>query len=207
VAVAGLLVGTTAYALTGGLSPGPGHSAPPRRVPTPTSAPLTTSPPHASASAAPGGAPAVPGPASTVSPPAVPAATASPRAARPTLPGPAGVAVCPAGRDGETLVSLHAPSAPATLTAGTGTTTDTVLSAVPLSCVRGRLTPSGPLQELRAAADAAVTTTAPLSDGPASTPSTLEDLTVGLARHPDQLFGIRRDASGRVIRLDEVYVR
>jgi hypothetical protein len=33
---------------------------------------------------------------------------------------------------------------------------------------------------------------------------TLAGLATGLAQHPEQLFGIRRDASGRVYRLDRI---
>jgi hypothetical protein len=81
-----------------------------------------------------------------------------------------------------------------------------MLSVVPLSCTRGLLRPSGPLQQLEAAPDAVVTTTTPLSNGSASTLSTLQELATGLSSHPDQVFTVRRDTSGRVTRLDEVYL-
>jgi hypothetical protein len=199
-AAAGLLAGITAFALAGGPATHHGHTAPAR-----TAVPVAPSPPRESAPT-PSGTSRAPGLATTAPPPGVPAETAPPRAPRPVPPGPPRASACAVPREGETLVLLHALSAPLTLTAGTNAT-DALLSAVPVSCTRGHLAPSGPLQQLETAPDAVVTTTAPLGNGPASTPSTLEELVVKLAGHPDQLFGIRRDASGRVIRLDEVYAR
>jgi hypothetical protein len=198
-AVAGLLVGTTAFALTGGFATEPRHTAPTQGTPPPASAPPA---PHGSSPSVSGRTRTAPGPTTTAVPSRPPVASAASHAPQLPLPGPTRVAACVTVRGGESLVSLHGLSIPGTLTAGPGA----ILSAVPLSCARGRLAPSGPPQQLRASPDAAVTTTAPLGNSPASAPSTLEELAVGLARHPDQLFGIRRDTSGRVIRLDEVYV-
>lgn len=202
-AVAGLLVSATAFALTGGFASESRPTAPTRDTPPPASASLVPSPPALSPPAVPGGTPAARGPVGTPSRPA----TVPPRTSRTALPGPTGVVTCTAARAGETLVSLHALSTLSTLTAGAAAANHPVLSVTPLSCVRGLLKPGGPLEQVEAVPDAVVTTTAPLSNGSASTLSTLDALAVGLTDHPDQLFGIRKDASGRVIRLDEVYVR
>ncbi len=205
VALAGLLVGTTAYALAGGFSAG--HRSPTNGTPPPASMPLAPGRPHGSSAAGSGRTRTAPGPAGSAVPARPPTARTASHAPRPPLPAPARLAACVTVRRGEFLVALHKLSIPDALATGTGAATDPELSAVRISCVRGRLVPSGSLQRLAAAPDAVVTTTAPLSAGSAPTPSTLEEAALGLARHPDQFFGVRRDASGQVTRLDEVYVR
>lgn len=201
-AVAGLLVGATAFAVTGGFATEPRHTAPTSDTSPTASAPRASGPTHSSAPAVPDRPPAVPGPAATASRPR----TVPHGAARPTPAGPTGVAACTAARAGETLVRIHELSTLSTLTAPATKATAPMLSVVPLSCTRGLLRPSGPLQQLEASPDAVVTTTTPLSNGSASTLSTLQELATGLSSHPDQVFTVRRDTSGRVTRLDEVYL-
>lgn len=196
-AVAGLLAGVTAFALTGHHSTPGGPSAPARSA-------LPLAPGASGEAAAPvPGASRASGPAGPTRPSGSPAATASATSSRPVLPGPTGGAACAVPEAGETLVLLHAQSAVGALRTGTGT----LFSATPVACVHGRPTPSGPQRLLETAPDAVVTTTAPLGSGSVAKQSTLEELAAQLAGHPDQLFGIRRNAAGLVTRLDEAGLR
>jgi hypothetical protein len=204
-ALSGLLVGGTALAVAGAFGPEP------RRVP-PVSGglPSASVPGTASASPTPG-RPTIPSRSATPSTAGGPAAPTTADPAAPTtrpsasgatpVPVPGGAAVCAAARAGETLVRLDVLQLPAGLAPGV----DALLSAVPVSCVRGQLEPDGPAQWLPVSPGAEVTTTTPLSAGTQPTVSTLTALATGLTQHPDQLFGIIRDARGTVIRLDEVH--
>ncbi len=199
--VSGMAVSAAAFALTGGLSGGPGHTGsghgdgPPVAASPSSAAPAGTGPSRL------GPAPSAAGPGTTARPAGSPAAGASSRLPAPPASGPP-AAACGAVPQGRTLVFLHALSIDGALAPRAGA----VLSAVPVACAQGHLAPSGPLQRLNVAPDAAVTTTAPLSTGATRTTGTVEGLALALTRHPDQLFAIQRDASGLVVRMDEVYV-
>jgi hypothetical protein len=199
VALSGLLVGGTAFAMGGAYRAAP-RPAVPRTASASASASVTAGAPHAHA-VRPRGAAAGGGAASRHS--GDHAAPAGRTPASRTVPsGPVAAASCVAARTGETLESLRVLALPAGLTSsGIGT----VVFAVPLSCVHGRLLPSGSGQWLPVAPDAVVTTTAPVSTGSTASSSTLQKLAAGLTRHPDQLFGVRRDSTGRMVRLDQVY--
>ncbi len=201
-ALSGLLVGGTALAVSGAFGPEPRPAAPvssgapsgsaPVMMPTRSARPPA---PHASASpsaASVSAAPTAPGRT-------VPTESSASGPAVPQLPG-TGV-VCAVPQAGETLVRLDALQLPTGLTPDVGA----LLYAVPISCVHGQLQPGGPAHWLQVAPDAAVTTTAPLSTGPHPSVSTLAALATGLTQHPEQLFGIDRDAAGRVSRLDQVF--
>ncbi|MEY9965876.1 hypothetical protein ABIA33_003926 [Streptacidiphilus sp. MAP12-16] len=202
-ALSGLLVGGTAFAISGVFGPAP-RPVPPVSGGAPSAsapgiAPSATDTPH----------PSEPHPSLAPSRPGDPAApTASGRvtptgpsvSATSALPDPGKVVACAAAQAGETLVRLHALQLPGTLAPGV----DALLYAVPVTCVHGQLTLAGAGQWLRVVPDAVVTTTAPLSAGAGSSLSTLAGLATGLTQHPEQLFGIRRDAEGRVYRLDQV---
>jgi hypothetical protein len=202
-AVSGLLVGGTAFAISGALGSAP------RPVP-----PVSGGSPSASAT---GIAPA----ASDTTPPTTARASAAPsRSAHSAVPtasgsvtptGPSGSATsatsdpgkvvgCATAQAGETLVRLYSLQLPGVLTSGV----DGLLHAVPVSCVGGELTSSGGAQWLHVVSGAVVTTTAPLTTGLGSTVNTLTGLATGLVLHPEQLFGIHRDTEGRVDRLDQV---
>jgi hypothetical protein len=203
-ALSGLLVGGTALAVSGAFGPEPRPAAPassgtpsgsaPGTMPT-QSALVRPPAPHASAApstASNSAAPTAPGRT-------VPTGSSASGPAVPQVPGT--TVVCAVPRTGETLVRLDALQLPTGLTPDV----DALLYAVPLSCVHGQLQPAGPAQWLQVAPDAAVTTTAPLSTGPHPAVSTLAALATGLTQHPEQLFGIDRDAEGRVSRLDQVF--
>ena len=202
-ALSGLLVGGTAFAVSGALGSAP-RQVPPVSGGIPTASVAGTSPAAADTTS-----PAVPRASPTPSRPGVSAApTAS---GRPTPTGPSAsvtsaaadpgkVVTCAAARAGETLVRLQALQLPA----GLAPDVDALLYVVPVSCVRGQLTSSGGVQLLQVVPDAVVTTTAPLSAGAGSSVNSLAGLAAGLVLHPEQLFGIRRDAAGLVDRLDQV---
>ncbi|MCQ4079455.1 hypothetical protein NGB36_02275 [Streptomyces sp. RB6PN25] len=199
VTVSGLLVGGTAFALGGAFHAAPRPAAP-SAVSVSPSASATPAIPHASASgppAATGGAGAAAGT------PGGAAVTTGPTASSRVMPSGTGAAAwCASVRAGETLESLRALTVPDGLTSsGIGT----VVFAVPLSCVQGHLLSSGAGEWIPVAPGAVVTTTAPLSTGSTSSPSTLQKLAAGLARHPDQVFGVRRESTGQVVRMDQVY--
>ncbi|MEZ0092344.1 hypothetical protein [Streptacidiphilus sp. EB129] len=202
-ALSGLLVGGTAFALSGGFGPAP--------------RPVPQVPGGIPSASAPGIADATPGPSRPAEPvrsaapsrpggPAAPTASSRvipagpPASATPTVPGPGAVVACATAQAGETLVRLHTLQLPGGLAPGV----DALLSAVPVACVRGQLTPTGVTQWLSVLPDAVVTTTSPLSAGAGTSVNTLAGLASALNRHPEQLFGIRRDAEGRVYRLDQV---
>ncbi|RAG86537.1 hypothetical protein DN069_06145 [Streptacidiphilus pinicola] len=196
-AAAGLLVGVTAFALTGHHSTDGGPTTPAQSA-LPV-APRTSGAPTVPAS----GVSRAPGARASARPSGSPTATAASPSSRPVPPAPIGDAACAVPVKGESLVLLHALGAAGALRTGT----DSMLSAIPVSCVHGRPVPSGPQQALATAPDVVVTTTAPLSSGSDSRLSSLQELVTELTGHPDQLFAVRRDASGLVTRLDEVYVR
>ena len=203
-ALSGLLVGGTAFAISGALGSGP------RQVP-PVSVGM-------SATSAPGNAPIATETARPAAPRTSPAPSRSADPAAPTgsarvtpsgpsasaltsaVPDPGKVVACAAARAGESLVRLQSLQ----LSGGVVPNVDALLYAVPVGCVRGRLVPSGGLQVLSVLPDAVVTTTAPLSAGAGSSVNTLAGLAAGLVLHPGQLFGVGRDADGRVSRLDQV---
>ena len=205
-ALSGLLVGGTAFAVSGVLGSAPQH------VP-PVSGGIATASAPATSAAASDTTPAVV-PSASPSPSRSEASAAPTASGRPTPTGPSvsatsvtsaaadpGKAVtCAAARAGETLVRLQTLQLPA----GLAPDVDALLYAVPVSCVRGQLVSSGGVQLLQVVPDAVVTTTAPLSAGTGSTVNTLAALAAGLVLHPEQLFGIRRDAGGLVDRLDQV---
>ena len=200
-ALSGLLVGGTAFAISGSFGSAP-RQAPPVSGGVPTASASGTAPTapdpahptasHASPTPSRSGHPAVPSASGPPTPTGSSAASA--------VPDPGKVVTCLTARAGETLVQVHMLQLPGVLTPGA----DALLYAVPVTCVGGQLTWSGATQLLRVVPDALVTTTAPLSAGAGSTVNTLAGLATGLARHPEQLFGIRRDAEGRVNRLDQV---
>ena len=201
-AVSGLLVGGTAFAISGTLGSAP------QPVP-----PVSGGIPSASAS---GIAPS----SSDPTRPADPQASATPsRSARPVAPtasgrsastGPSASATsavpdpgkavgCVTARAGETLVRLYSLQLPGLL----GTGVDALMYAVPVTCVRGELVSSGGAQWLHVLTDAVVTTTAPVSTGTGSSVNTLAGVASSLVLHPEPLFGIHQDAQGRVDRLDQ----
>lgn len=212
VALAGLLVGGTAYGLAGGLHH---EGAPPAPVltrsatPTPPSAPPppTGRQPSPAASHRPDASAAAP----AAGPSGRPAGGGAPATARPgagsALPLPTALVSCPTAGAHEFLVRAEGLTLKDPL-GGLGA----ALDAVPVSCVAdpsakggGRLTPSGPTRHLPLAPGAVLTTTAPISTGRGPVPTSPARLAAGLAQYPGQLFGVRLDSQGRVIRLDQVY--
>ncbi|MFC1437518.1 hypothetical protein ABUW04_04545 [Streptacidiphilus sp. N1-10] len=202
-ALSGLLVGGTAFAISGALGSGP------QRVPTVSAVIPTTSAPGTAPAAPRTTGPAEPRPSPT--PSSAPDVAASTAAAPITPSGPSTAATsassdpgkvlgCAVARTGETLERVQSLQLPAGLTPGV----DALLYAVPVDCVRGQLVPSGTVQLLQVLPDAVVTTTAPLSTGTGSSVNTLTGLAAGLVLHPEQLFGVGRDAQGRVDRLDQI---
>ncbi|TDT98081.1 hypothetical protein EDD99_6294 [Streptomyces sp. 846.5] len=202
-AVSGLLVGGTAFAITGALGSAP------QAVP-----PVSGGTPSASAS---GIASAAPDPARSADPrasatpsrsarPVVPSGSGSPTSAGPSasatsaVPDPGQTVGCVTARAGETLVRLYSLQLPGVLSTGV----DALMYAVPVTCVRGELVPGGGAQWLHVLTDAVVTTTAPLSTGTGSSVNTLAAVASSLVLHPAPLFGIHKDAQGRVDRLDQV---
>lgn len=202
-ALSGLLVGGTAFAISGTF----GSAS--RRVP-----PVSGGIPSASAQGFRSAVPESAGPAgpqassapSRSGRPAVPTASSRATPTGPSesvtsaVPDPGALVACVPARVGETLVRLSSLQFPGGLVPGV----DALVYAVPVGCVRGELTSIGGAQWLRVVPDAVVTTTAPLSGGAGSSVNTLAGLATALALHPDQLFGIGRDAEGRVQRIDEV---
>ncbi|WP_055589302.1 hypothetical protein [Peterkaempfera griseoplana] len=213
-ALAGLLAAGTAYGMAGGFR----HEGAPPPAPVvtgpATAAPRTSEPPPSAgpdpAAATPSrpasGAPAPAGGPSRRAP-ATGLPSARPSTAGPGLPLPTALVSCPVAGAHEFLVrakglTLRDPLKG--LAAG--------LEAVPVACVAdpsaqggGRLAPSGPVRILNLAPGAVLTTTAPISGGRSPVPASPAQLAAGLARHPDQIFGVRLDSAGRVTRLDQVY--
>ncbi|WP_377269784.1 hypothetical protein [Peterkaempfera sp. SMS 1(5)a] len=212
-ALAGLLVGGTAYGMAGGFhregAPPPAPvvtrsatAAPPTAEPAPTGDPVPTAVPShpVTVGPSPAGSPTRRAPVSGLP-------TTRPSTAGPGLPLPTALIVCPAAGAHEFLVRAKGLTLKDPLKGLAA-----AVEAVPVSCVAdpsapdgGRLAPSGPVRTLTLAPGAVLTTTAPISSGRAPVSASPAQLAAGLVRYPDQLFGVRLDSEGRVARLDQVY--
>lgn len=201
-AVSGLLVGGTAFAISGTLGSAP-QPVPPVSggIPSASASGITpsssdpTRPADPQASATPSRS------AHPVAPTASgrSASTGSSASATSAVPDPGQAVGCVTARAGETLVRLYSLQLPGLLSTGV----DALMYAVPVTCVRGELVSSGGAQWLHVLTDAVVTTTAPLSTGTGSSVNTLAGVASSLVLHPEPLFGIHEDAQGRVDRLDQ----